>query len=219
MKEADFQVFVSDSIGSVTAIATEADSARGVFVLAHGAGAGMRHPFLNDLALQLTSRDLSVIRYNFAYMERGSRRPDPGPVAERTVRAVIDHVSRLFPGLPVIASGKSFGGRMTSQLLCKHTIESVKALVFYGFPLHPPGSPGIERAQHLAGIKVPMLFLQGTRDEFARLDLIETVCKGLPLAHLEVFENANHSFKVGKKELIVDLAKKTNDWLTSQQIL
>jgi uncharacterized protein len=219
MNVTEMQIRVSDSIGPVSAVLTEAADHKAVMVLAHGAGAGMHHPFMQRLSIELATFRISTLRFNFPYMEKKSSRPDPSPVAERTIQSVIEKAGELYPGLPVVASGKSFGGRMTSHLLCKHTIDNVRAIVFYGFPLHPPGNPGVERAAHLRDVRIPMLFLQGTKDQFARLDLLEKVCSELPLAQVILFENADHSFKVGKKDLIVDLAKKTDDWLKSLQIL
>jgi len=218
MTTKDIQVRVSDSIGSVSAQAMEVSGHKAIMVLAHGAGAGMHHPFMTGLCRELGTHSITTVRFNFPYMEKGSKRPDPAPVAEKTVQTVLAHADALYPDTPLIAAGKSFGGRMSSQLLCKHTIDYVKGIVFYGFPLHPPGNPGIERASHLAAITIPMLFLQGTKDQFARLDLLNDVCSRLPLSTVNLFENADHSFKVGKKELIVDLAKKTDDWLIRLRI-
>jgi uncharacterized protein len=219
MKAIDEKIQVSDSIGNVSARIIHASEEKAVMVLAHGAGAGMDHPFMKALSDELARYHITTVRFNFPYMEKGGKRPDPPPIAERTVRAVIERSVLLFPNLPVVAGGKSFGGRMTSQLLCKHTIPEVRAIVFYGFPLHAPGNPGTQRADHLSGIKVPMLFMQGTKDQLAHLNLVKEVCHKLPNATLTIFENADHSFKIGKKDSIVDLAKKTDDWLKSLNIL
>jgi predicted alpha/beta-hydrolase family hydrolase len=213
MKSNRFKVFISESLGEVSAESIEPTSPRVVMTLAHGAGAGMDHSFMKELAIELEKYDIATLRFNLHYMEKGKRRPDPPQVAHKVINTVIDEAHKFFPGLPVIVAGKSFGGRMSSQLLSKIDIPSVKALVFYGFPLHPPSELGIERSEHLTGVKVPMLFLQGTKDPLAELSLIQKVVKILPLASLDIIENADHSFKVGKKDSIVDLAKKTDNWL------
>jgi uncharacterized protein len=219
MKTERIQIQISDSLGHVSAEIVSPDHPKAMMILAHGAGAGMDHPFLQSLSAELASEGIGTVRYNFPYMERRSRRPDPAPIAQQTVRAVINKSTELFPDLPLVVAGKSFGGRMSSQLLGKHTFTPVKAIIFYGFPLHPINRPGVERAEHLAEVRVPMLFLQGTRDDLAKADLIKLVCKGLPNATLHFIEGANHSFKIGKKDSIVDLAKKSRDWLHTLTIL
>ena len=172
-------------------------NARAACVLAHGAGAGMTHPFMAAIANGLAERSIATLRYQFPYMEEGSKRPDTPKVAHAAVRAAVLETSRLMPGLPLFAGGKSFGGRMTSQAQAALSLPEVRGLVFLGFPLHPPGKPGDERAKHLFDVQIPMLFLQGTRDEFAQLDLLEAVCKNLgSRATLKLFEDADHSFHV-----------------------
>jgi uncharacterized protein len=174
--------------------------ARLLYVLAHGAGAGMRHPFLEVMAQRLAERGIATLRYQFPYMERRSRRPDPPAVAEATVRAAVEEAARLAPGLPLVAGGKSFGGRMTSSAQAHAPLPGVAGLVFLGFPLHPPGRPGIARAAHLDRISVPMLFLQGTRDEFADVTLLEQVMARLgDRATLHLVEGGDHSFKVPRR--------------------
>jgi predicted alpha/beta-hydrolase family hydrolase len=166
-------------------------------VLAHGAGAGMRHLFLTDIAQGLFERQLSTLRYQFHYMEAGSKRPDPPKLAHTAVRAAIRQASSLVPDLPLFAGGKSFGGRMTSQAQAESPLPGVRGLVFLGFPLHPPGRPSNERAQHLFDVKIPMLFLQGDRDEFAELRLLQSVVEQLGArATLKLFPDADHSFHV-----------------------
>jgi predicted alpha/beta-hydrolase family hydrolase len=170
-----------------------------LYVLAHGAGAGMRHPFLESMAQALFDRGVATLRYHFPYMEAGARRPDSPAVAEDTVHAAVELATRLAPGVPVIAGGKSFGGRMTSGAAAK-TLPGVRGLVFLGFPLHPPGKPATQRADHLDRVEVPMLFLQGTRDQFAQLDLVSTVCRRLgPKATLHLINEGDHSFNVPKR--------------------
>ena len=171
--------------------------ARACYVLAHGAGAGMTHPFMAAVAAELASRRIASLRYQFPYMERRGKRPDPPPVAQTTVRAAVAAAARALPDLPLIAGGKSFGGRMTSQAQAKAPLPGVRGLAFLGFPLHPANRPAQDRAAHLFDVRVPMLFLQGTRDALAALDQIEPVCKKLgERVTLMLFENADHSFHV-----------------------
>jgi predicted alpha/beta-hydrolase family hydrolase len=172
-------------------------TARACYVLAHGAGAGMTHPFLTGTANGLAERAVATLRYQFIYMEQGSKRPDSPKVAHAAVRAAVLEAARLAPKSALFAGGKSFGGRMTSQAQAASPLPGVRGLVFLGFPLHPPGQPSIERAKHLSEVQVPMLFLQGTRDEFAKLDLLEQVCADLGArATLKLFADADHSFHV-----------------------
>lgn len=171
--------------------------ARACCVLAHGAGAGMSHPFMTAVADGLAERSIATLRYQFAYMERGSRRPDTPKVAHAAVRAAVAHAARLLPGMPLFAAGKSFGGRMTSQAQAIEPLADVLGLAFLGFPLHPAGKPSRERAVHLSDVRVPMLFLQGTRDELASLDLLQAVTASLGTrARLHLCAAADHSFHV-----------------------
>jgi predicted alpha/beta-hydrolase family hydrolase len=195
---------------------------RAGYVLAHGAGAGMRHPFLADMANRLAAHHLVTLRYQFPYMEQGSRRPDSPKVAQAAVRAAVIEASRLAPGLPLFAGGKSFGGRMSSQAQAESPLPGVRGLVFLGFPLHPPGRPSDERAEHLFKVRIPMLFLQGDRDEFAQLDLLQSVVNKLgPLATLKLFPDADHSFHVpartGRKdpEVRSELVAFMQTWISS----
>lgn len=184
-----------------------------VVLLAHGAGAGMTHPFMEALSEEMMVRNLGCVRFNFLYMERRSKRPDPAPIAEKTVSVIIDYVHRCYPSIPIYAGGKSFGGRMTSQRLAKECPDYVKGVVFFGFPLHPIGQPSADRAKHLKSVAVPMLFHQGTNDKLADMLLLEGVLKDLPIASLVRWEGADHSFKAGKKNLIPLLADATLDWI------
>jgi uncharacterized protein len=175
------------------------------YVLAHGAGAGMRHPFLEFIAQALFERGVATLRYEFAYMEAHKNRPDPPAVAAARVREAVERARAEWPGLPLVAGGKSFGGRMTSTAQSERPLEGVRGLAFLGFPLHPPGKPSISRAEHLFQVQIPMLFLQGTRDEFAKPDLIADVCRRLgPRATLHPVEDADHSFKVPKRSGTAD---------------
>lgn len=166
-------------------------------VLAHGAGAGMEHPFMVAMARELGARKIATLRYQFPYLERGGKRPDPPALCHATVRAAVAAASQLLPKLELIAGGKSFGGRMTSQAQAANPLPGVRGLAFFGFPLHPPDKPSIERGSHLAKIMIPMLFLQGTRDNLADLALLRPLVEGLKnLATLKVLNHADHSFHV-----------------------
>ena len=167
------------------------------FVFAHGAGAGMAHPFMSAIAEGLAERGIASLRYQFPYMERRSKRPDPPKIAHAAVRAAVAQAHRKLPDLPLIAGGKSFGGRMTSQAQAASPLPGVRGLAFVGFPLHPAGQPSDERAVHLADVQVPLLFLQGTRDELADLPLLARLAERLgPRATLTLFDEADHSFHV-----------------------
>jgi predicted alpha/beta-hydrolase family hydrolase len=182
---------------SVSALLLRPDNARACFVLAHGAGAGMSHPSLETVATGLGERGFATLRYQFPYMEKGGRRPDAPAVAHAAVRAAVKEAARRCAGLPLVAGGKSFGGRMTSQAQAIAPLPGVQGLAFLGFPLHPAGKPSTMRAAHLSDIKIPMLFLQGTRDGLAEMTLLEPVVKGLGgLASLHAVQEADHSFRV-----------------------
>src|SRR5437773_7631404 len=171
--------------------------ARACYVLAHGAGAGMAHPFLEAIANGLAERGIATLRYQFPYMEHGSKRPDTPKLAQTTVRAAVAEASRLVPELALFAGGKSFGGRMTSQAQAESPLSGVRGLVFLGFPLHPPGRQSDERGAHLSAVQIPMLFLQGTRDELADLPLLQALVEALGArATPELFQAADHSFHV-----------------------
>jgi len=214
MKVKKITIPVSDSIGSVNGETMTEDNIDFLYVFAHGAGAGMSHPFMVNLSKALAKLRIGTLRYNFPYLEKGKKRPDPPAIAERTVSKAIEIAAELFPNIPLLAGGKSFGGRMTSQLLSKMESPPVKGIVFAGFPLHAAGKPGTDRAAHLADISVPMLFLQGTRDALAQIGLIGKVTADLPSATLHEFEGADHSFKAGKQDLIPTLAQSIRDWTT-----
>ena len=182
---------------AVSALLCVPANARACFVFAHGAGAGMDHAFMAAMAQELADRGVATLRYQFPYMERGSKRPDPPRIAHAAVRAAVAEAGRRLPKLPLFAGGKSFGGRMSSQAQAESALPGVRGLVFVGFPLHPAGKPSQERATHLREIDCPMLFLQGTRDELADLALLRDVLKPLgDRATLRIFEDADHSFHV-----------------------
>ena len=185
--------------GQVSALFDRPADAWMLYVLAHGAGAGMRHRFLEAMVRAFFVRGVATLRYQFPYMEAGARRPDSPAVSEQTVRAAAELAGEVADGIPVIAGGKSFGGRMTSAAAAK-SLPGVSGLVFLGFPLHPPGKPATERADHLDSVEVPMLFLQGTRDQFAQLDLVRSVCRRLgSRATLHLIDQGDHSFNVPKR--------------------
>jgi uncharacterized protein len=200
--------------------------ARACYVLAHGAGAGMTHPFMAAAATELAARGVATLRYQFPYMERRARRPDPPKIAHAAVRAAVDEAARRVPNLPLVAGGKSFGGRMTSQAQALSPLPNVCGLAFLGFPLHAAGAPSQERGKHLFDVHIPMLFLQGTRDKLAEPSEIEPLCATLGgRATLKLFDDADHSFHVparsGRKDRdvlsdVVDALAVWTDTVTSR---
>jgi uncharacterized protein len=183
--------------GSVSALLLRPDAPRACYVFAHGAGAGMTHSFMEAFAGGLSERGIASLRYQFPYMEKRSKRPDPPAVAQAAVRAAVAKAAEIFPRLALIAGGKSFGGRMTSQAQASTPLPGVRGLAFVGFPLHPAGKPCTDRADHLGKIDIPMLFLQGTRDTLAEVALIEPVVQRLGRrARLHLVDGADHSFHV-----------------------
>ena len=215
----DLDIDVGTTIGKVSGLLVRPPDAWATYVLAHGAGAGMRHRFMESIAQALGVRGIATLRYQFPYVEAGSRRPDPPGVLEAAVRAAAAKAREIAPELPLFAGGKSLGGRMTSNAVAHGPIEGVLGLAFLGFPLHPPKQPGITRAEHLDRVGLPMLFLQGTRDDLADLGLITSVCAGLgSRATLHVVEGADHSFSVLKRsgrsaaEVIEELALTVAEW-------
>jgi len=190
----------SRSAGTVSALLSRPPDARWMLVFGHGAGAGMRHHFMEDAAQALAARGIATFRYQFPYVEQGSRRIDPQPILLATVRSAVRAAREAAPDLPLLAGGKSMGGRMTSLAASKEPLEGVNGIAFFGFPLHPAGEPGTERAEHLAAVSIPMLFLQGTRDKLADLDLLRPIAERLGArATLHVVEGADHGFDVLKR--------------------
>ena len=208
----DLRLAVSDGV-EVSAFLLRPPDAWLLYVLAHGAGAGMRHLFLERVSASLAARGIATFRYQFPYMESGRERPDPPALLQATVRAAVTKAGEIVPELPVVAGGKSLGGRMTSSAASTAPLDRTRGLVFLGFPLHPPGEPGVRRADHLQAVDIPMLFLQGNRDGFARLDLITDVVSRLqPRATLHVIDDGDHSFAVPKR------AGRTQDQVTDDVV-
>ena len=206
--------------GKVSGLLVAPKDVRAVYVMAHGAGAGMAHPFMAAVAAGFAERGIATVRYQFPYMETGSKRPDPPAVAHAAVRAAVDAARERFAKLPLFAGGKSFGGRMTSQAQAKAPLDGVHGLVFFGFPLHAAGKPSRERAAHLSEVAVPMLFLQGTRDALAELGELQPVCAALgSRATLTLFADADHSFHVpvrsGRKdaEVMAEMLDNAAEWI------
>jgi predicted alpha/beta-hydrolase family hydrolase len=211
--------FAVEGAGEVSALLLRPSEARWMLALAHGAGAGMSHPFMAALAEELAEVGVATLRYQFPYMEQRKRRPDPPAVATATVKAAVHAAREAAPKVPLLAGGKSFGGRMTSTAAAELGLEKVRGIVFFGFPLHPPKRPGTKRADHLEKVNLPMLFLQGSRDELADLTLLRPICAKLgSRAVLHVIEGADHSFHVLKKSgktdegVLRELAETTVAW-------
>ncbi len=219
MEQRELTIHVGDRSGDVSAVLQRPDGARALFVFAHGAGAGMRHAFMEAMSGALVERGIATLRYAFPYTEAGKRRPDPRPVLLATVRAAVREARELAGGLPLLAGGKSMGGRMTSLAASEAPLEGVRGLAFVGFPLHSAGKPGDERAAHLEQVDLPMLFLQGTRDKLADLTLLEPVVAKLGArATLHRVEGADHGFHVLKRsgrtdeEVLAELAEQMKKW-------
>jgi predicted alpha/beta-hydrolase family hydrolase len=215
----DLRIDVGDRIGAVSGLLLRPANAWVIYALAHGAGAGMRHRFMESVAAALAERGIATLRYQFPYTEAGSRRPDPPGILQATARAAVETAREQAAGLPLVAGGKSLGGRMTSNAQAQRPLTGVASLVFLGFPLHPPKQPGEQRAEHLAKVELPMLFLQGTRDELAHLELMRPVCDRLGArATLHVVEGADHGFEVLKRsgrtdaEVMDELAETVASW-------
>ena len=209
--------------GEVSALLTAPSAARALYVLAHGAGAGMRHPFMQAISARLAGYGVATLRYQFPYSEKGARRIDPEPVLLATVRAAVAAGREAAGEAPVFAGGKSMGGRMTSRAAAAEPLAGVRGLVFLGFPLHPTGQPGISRAEHLEKVAVPMLFLQGTRDTLADLTLLEPVIAKLgSRATLVILDGADHSFHVLKRsgrtdeQVLDELAAAITAWASER---
>ena len=215
---AETRITVGERVGEVAALLDRPEDAWAILALAHGAGAGMRHPFMEAVAGRLAARGVATLRYQFPYMERGDKRPDPPGVLVAAARAAVARAAE--EGLPVFAGGKSLGGRMTSTAASQGKLGDVQGIVFFGFPLHAPGRRSAERGEHLARAGAPMLFLQGTRDSLADLELLKPVVEGLgSRATLHVVEGGDHSFHVLKRsgrtddEVLDELADAAAEWM------
>src|SRR5260370_18717790 len=219
MAEVEQLRFGVEGGGEVSALLCRPANARWLLVLGHGAGAGLSHPFMEKLADQLAGVGVATRRYQFPYMEERRRVPDAPAVLTATVVAAVRAAAEAAPGLALLAGGKSMGGRMTSQAAAEHPLVGVRGLVFFGFPLHPSNRPGTKRADHLAKVTVPMLFLQGTRDALADLTLLRPVCAKLgSQATLHIIEKADHSFHMLKssgrtdEQVLRELAETAASW-------
>ena len=213
MTTQSIKIKVSPSVGMVSAKYIVSDNPKCIFTLAHGAGAGMDHTFMETLAHALSKVGIGTLRFNFPFAEHKKGRPDSPAIAHLTIKAAITRAHELNSRLPLFASGKSYGGRMSSQCLAEDPVSPVKGIIFYGFPLHPSGKPSTERADHLKAIKIPMLFLQGSKDTLAEWPLIKKVCDSLRKATLVKLEGADHSFKAGKIDTMLLLVNETNKWV------
>jgi uncharacterized protein len=216
----EIKIFAGEKIGSVSGLLLEPSEARAFMLLAHGAGAGMRHPFMEQTAAKLADLNVATLRYNFPYMEKSSKRPDSQSMLIDTVRAAVAIANEHSRGLPLFAAGKSMGGRMTSLAAAQQPLTAVRGLIFFGFPLHAAGRPGAERAQHLFEIEIPMLFLQGSRDSLAELKLVKPLCAKLgKRTELFVIEGADHSFHMLKSsgrsnnEVLDEAVEKAQSWI------
>ena len=199
-RASEHRFVATDSSGEVSGLLLRPKSARALYVFAHGAGAGMRHAFMETAAVRLAARDVATLRFNFPYMEAGRGGPNPAPVLLKSVRSAVAQAARLAPGLPLLAGGKSMGGRMTSTAAAKEALPGVRGIAFFGFPLHAPGRKSAERGAHLAEVGLPMLFLQGTRDKLADLELLRPLLAQVePPPELHVVDDADHGFHVPKR--------------------
>lgn len=213
MTKENFSFQVSQEIGKVSAEIIIPDKPICMMTMAHGAGAGMHHKFMVELATVLSEKDIATLRFNFPFIENKKKRPDFPAVAHKTIQHAIQQAKEKYSALPLFLSGKSFGGRMSSQYIAQQANEAVKGLIFFGFPLHAIKKPSTDRAEHLKDVKVPMLFLQGTRDQLAEWNSIEQVCSALTNATLIKLEGADHGFKKGKENLVPELARQTREWI------
>lgn len=218
----EHRFLATESSGEVSALLTRPPDADVLYVFGHGAGAGMRHKFMEAAAERLADRGVATFRYHFPYMEAGRRGPNPAPILVKTVRSAVSFASELEPDLPLFAGGKSMGGRMTSTAASKEPLPGVLGLAFFGFPLHAPGRDSAERGEHLAAVRLPMLFLQGTRDKLANLELLTPLIEGLaPTPTLHVVDDADHGFHVPKRsgrtddEVLDELCDAFADWVRS----
>lgn len=217
------RIKVSKSIGEVSALFYTPLKAQHIMVFAHGAGAGIKNKFMEEVSISLARQEIATLRFNFPYIEKGKKIPDTKPICSAAISAAVEKATKLCPKLPIIASGKSFGGRMTSTAASEGLLQNVRGIVFFGFPLHPPGKPSVERAEHLYKVTIPILFLQGSRDSLATLDLLKPVIKKLGKnAELFLIEGADHSFHVPKdcghkdSDVIELMCKEIKRWVSER---
>jgi len=222
IEKINLRFLATNSSGEVSAILLKPQNAKCLLVLGHGAGAGMKSAFMENIARSLAEQDIATFRYNFPYIEQGKKAPNPPPILKKTIVSAVEEAKKHAGSLPLLAGGKSLGGRITSIVAAEGLLTSVKGLVFFGFPLHAPGKPSTDRADHLKIIKIPMLFLQGTRDKLANLDLLKPICRKLDnKVTLQIFEGGDHSFHVPKRsgksdEQVTDeLANTVASWLSN----
>lgn len=208
-----FKMFVSNAIGQVSAEVISPAQPMAMLTLAHGAGAGMHHPFIMGLAQALCDNSIATLRFNFPFIEKKSKPADVPAVAHQTIACAIRRAQQLLPNLPLFAGGKSFGGRMSSQWLAVQQNTNIKGIIFFGFPLHPAGKPGTNRADHLKHLALPKLFLQGSKDELAQWQLLTSVIRSLQQTTLIELPGADHAFKRGKEDLVPLLAQRTANWV------
>ncbi|WP_436516510.1 alpha/beta hydrolase family protein [Ekhidna sp. To15] len=217
------ELFLNDKLGKISIEIGESVNAESILILAHGAGAGMHHPFMNLIASSITKRNITTVRFNFPYMEQGRKSPGSPKGNIETWKLVIDHIDKSYKGLPIFISGKSYGGRMASHLVADVDIQVVKGIIYYGFPLHAPGRDSKDRAAHLTSVKIPQLFLQGSKDKLANLELINEVVETLSNADIKVIEEADHSFNVPKRigktneDIMSYLVNESVEWIKSKR--
>jgi uncharacterized protein len=217
----NIKFIASKSSGEVSGILLLPGKPKFLLLFAHGAGAGMKHPFMEKVSGYLAEENIGTLRYNFPYTEKKIKRPDPAPILMQTVRSAVEAAKKYVGDIPLFAGGKSMGGRMTSMAASKEPLDGIKGIIFFGFPLHAPGKPSDERGEHLFNVSVPMLFLQGMRDKLADLKLLKPIIKKLKdKATLHIIEGADHSFHLLKssgrndEEVLKEIAKKVGEWGT-----
>ncbi|WP_424964309.1 alpha/beta family hydrolase [Ekhidna sp.] len=215
------ELFLNDKLGKINVEVDKASRPQAVLIIAHGAGAGMHHPFMSTLGRGIGDKDIHAVRFNFPYMEQGRKSPGSPKANIETWRLIVEHIAAIYEGLDIFISGKSYGGRMASHLMAENSSDKVKGIIYYGFPLHAPGKDSMDRASHLSEVKVPQLFLQGSKDKLANIDMMNQVVGELSNVELEVIQDGDHSFNVPKKsgktkEEVMDyLMTKSESWIKS----
>ena len=213
------ELFLNDKLGKINLVVDNATDPKAALIIAHGAGAGMDHPFMKELAYEISIRGVTTIRFNFPYMEQGRKSPGSPKSNIETWKLVTEYLQNEMKGLPIFVSGKSYGGRMASHLLADNEVDGILGIIYFGFPLHAPGKDSKERAAHLVNIKIPQLFLQGSKDKLANPDMMKEVTDVLEKQELHVIQEADHSFNVPKKsgktnvEIVNFLAIKSTEWI------